>query len=254
VWPMLAGDPLFEVVRRNDKDRFIACLFAPVEKQGALFSLLAFNAEIERIRSTVSEPQIGEIRLQWWHDSISGIYRNEPQDHPIAAALAKTIADAALPQQPLHNLIDAHQFDLYADRMPGLSDVEGYFGDTSAALIQLSCLILSQDEAFQAATCAGYSGVAYGLTRVLAAAPLHRNMFPKGLTVDDLVAHAEKRAAEAEQAYKQVPQSLQPAFLAARLAPLYLRYARKALNSVEASGFIVPQWHRQWTLWRLSKS
>jgi phytoene synthase len=39
-----------ELVRKADRDRFLATLFAPEEHRGALAALYAFNIEVSRVR------------------------------------------------------------------------------------------------------------------------------------------------------------------------------------------------------------
>jgi phytoene synthase len=58
------------IVRAADKDRFLATLFAPANRRGALFALYAFNVEVARVREVAREPMAGEIRLQWWRDAL----------------------------------------------------------------------------------------------------------------------------------------------------------------------------------------
>ena len=43
------------LVRAADRDRFLATLFAPRERRGALFALYAFNVEIARVREVVRD-------------------------------------------------------------------------------------------------------------------------------------------------------------------------------------------------------
>lgn len=57
-------------LRDTDRDRYLACLLAPADKQRPLAALYAFNAEIAQIRDLVHEPIPGEIRMQWWRDLI----------------------------------------------------------------------------------------------------------------------------------------------------------------------------------------
>ncbi len=45
-----------QFVRRFDKDRYSACLFALPERRKHLFALYAFAAEIARVREIVSDP------------------------------------------------------------------------------------------------------------------------------------------------------------------------------------------------------
>ena len=132
-----------QLVREGDKDRFLAALFAPADKRGALFALYAFNLEVARVREAVREAMAGEIRLQWWRDAIeSG--GGEASAHPVAAALRETIARFDLPVAPLIDLIEARSFDLYDDPMPNSAALEGYAVKTSSALIGLAASILEQ--------------------------------------------------------------------------------------------------------------
>ena len=61
-----------ELVRKVDRDRFIAALFAPPQHRGALHALYAFNAEVTRVRDVAHAALPGEIRLQWWSEVIDG--------------------------------------------------------------------------------------------------------------------------------------------------------------------------------------
>src|SRR5208337_2756655 len=103
------------LVRAADKDRFLASLFAPVDRRRDLLALYAFNVEIGRVRELAREPMPGEIRLQWWRDALAGRGHGGVAGHPVVAALGETIARCALPVEPLVGLIDAHAFDLYDD-------------------------------------------------------------------------------------------------------------------------------------------
>lgn len=212
-----------ELVAKADKDRYLSCLYAPAAKRPHLFALYAFNIEITRIRESVSEPQIGLVRQQWWLDTIEGIYAGTTQDHPVAQALARAIEAANLPKQPLSGLIIAHELDLYDDPFPSLNDLEGYLGETSSALIQMACLILGSS----APEAAGLAGVAFGIAKML---PDQRA--PKDI---DLKAHARKRLAEARAI--GIPPLALPAFLPASLTELYLDHPTTS------------QFRRQITLW-----
>ena len=125
-------------MREADPDRYWASLFAPADKRPHLYALYAFNFEIARVRESVREALVGEIRLQWWRDALQGEARGDVRANPIAAALDDTIVQFRLPRQSLVDLIDARIFDLYDDPMPSLNDLEGYCGETSSSLIQLS--------------------------------------------------------------------------------------------------------------------
>jgi phytoene synthase len=234
-----------EAARAGDKDFFLAALFAPEEKQPHLFALQAFAAELARIPTLVSEPQIGEIRLQWWADTLE-----QPEGgqggHPVAAVLMKAVRTSGLPLQPLQQMIEARRFDLYADRMPDVTSLEAHFGETVSALIQLECLVLDAPAAPRAAEAAGFAGVALGLARGLLK-PERDKLIPVGSTAPEMQELAARRLAQARVAVAQLPQSLLPAFLPVATTELYLAAARDGRPQVM-------QWRRQWRIWRAAKS
>jgi 15-cis-phytoene synthase len=231
-----------DIVRSGDKDTFLSILFAPAETQPHLFALHAFVVEVARIPQLVSEPQIGEIRLQWWADTLTSISQGIAQDHPVAKALAETIAAHTLPIAPLAAHVEARRFDLYADKLPSLNDLEGHCGEIRSALFQLACTILDPVAAPQAAEASGLAGVAFEISRCMLS-PAAGKWVPEGSSVADVLELAERRRAEAALAIAKLPASLRPVFLPQALVPLYLNYAR-------AGKFSVPQWRRQWRLWR----
>src|SRR3546814_15149921 len=74
-------------VRRQDPDRWLTALFAPDARRPALLALYAFNAEIARAREAVSQPMIGQIRLQWWREDWEGMEAGGVRAHPVVLAL-----------------------------------------------------------------------------------------------------------------------------------------------------------------------
>lgn len=235
-----------EILRAQDRDRFISTLFAPDEKRAHLEALYAFNAEICRVRDAVTEPQLGLIRLQWWRGTIEGIYEGHTTSgHPVAEALAGAIAEGGLPKQALLDLVTAHEFDLFQDRMPGLTEFEAYLGETHSRLIQMAAMILDRDAASKASEAAGLYGVAQGVALILGDLR-HRDPFlPEGMDVKAALAHAEKRLSEAEALRPNLPKSVLPAFLPAGLTATYL----KRLKSAPGQPLAVSPLKRQLVLW-----
>src|SRR5713101_6422739 len=89
--------PLAALVRRHDRDRYQTALFAPADRREALFALYAFNYEIARVREIVTQPMLGEIRLQWWREAVAAAYAGAPpRQHEVVAPLAALIAEHAL--------------------------------------------------------------------------------------------------------------------------------------------------------------
>jgi 15-cis-phytoene synthase len=270
----------FDVVRLNDRDRYLAGLFAPEKKRADLFALYAFNAEIARIRASVSEAHLGEIRLQWWLDTIDAIYHGDTQQHPVAIALARAIANADLPKHAFQALLKAHIFDFYSDTMPTIVDVEGYLGETSAALIQLASLILAGHDGLENAEVAGLAGVAYGMAELLCALPQHQRLLQCFIPADflsrrDLTAttlydsahsvaaslviaemreKARERLLQARKMAWTIKEAAQPAFLHVALTQPYLEKIAKRGVAVLRLGGNISQIRKQWVLWQAAKT
>src|SRR5690606_14155565 len=97
-------------------------LYAPGEKRDALAALYLFNAEIAAIRDRAREPLPGEMRIQWWRDTLEA-GEAAAAGHPVAEALTRAISAYRLPLDAFERYLDARIFDLYDDPMPSRSDL-----------------------------------------------------------------------------------------------------------------------------------
>ncbi len=57
------------LLESDDPDRFYAVRYAPAAARDVQIALGAWRVEQRRIPKAVSEPGLGEIRLQWWRDA-----------------------------------------------------------------------------------------------------------------------------------------------------------------------------------------
>ncbi len=78
-----------DLVRAGDQDRYWSALLAPEPARGDLLALYAFHLELARIPGQISQPQLGEIRLQWWRDALAAALSGEDADHPVLIALVE---------------------------------------------------------------------------------------------------------------------------------------------------------------------
>ena len=159
-------------MRALDRDRYLAALFAPADRRADLFALYAFNIEIAGVREAVSEPMLGEIRLQWWREAIAAIHDGAPGPHPVALALAQAVAAHRLPRAALDTMIDARGFDLDDTPPATLAALEDYAAGTAAALCRLALCALGADTD-DATRAAHHAGIAWALTGLLRAIPFH---------------------------------------------------------------------------------
>ncbi len=263
------------LVREGDKDRFLATLFAPQKYRRALYALYAFNLEVARTRETAHDPMPGEIRLQWWRDVLGGVGRGDVAANPVAAALRDTVVRFRLPPKMLADLIDARSFDLYDEPMAGLADLERYAVRTSAAVIDLAARILSDGRDSGLGDLAGHTGIAYAIAGLLRALPVHAargqcyvpaDLLQRyGARLEDVRAgttslelraalaelrlRARQHLAVARRLMAELPPELAPALLpVALVGPLLKRMERRRYNPFKAAD--MPQWRRQWILWR----
>lgn len=269
-----------DLVRAGDKDRFLASLFAPENKRRYLHALYAFNIEVSRIPEQVSDPAAGEIRYQWWLDTIDGIYHGEVSPHPVAQSLAAAIEAGDLPKHALQNLVKAKIFDLYSDPVPSLLDLEGYLGETSSALIQMASLILGREQALESAEAAGLAGVAYGLAGIMRSLPRHRamgrcyvpvdllkqrqanvadvladdNNAAVGIVLSELRLKIKERLEQAQRMAWTIKPDVMPAYLHVALTQGYLAKLDTQRETVLKSGAEVSRWRKQWILWKAAKT
>jgi NADH dehydrogenase [ubiquinone] 1 alpha subcomplex assembly factor 6 len=266
--------PAGRLVRQHDRDRFLTALFAPAAQREALFALFAFNYEIAKTREVVSEPALGDIRLQWWREGIGAIYAGSPAPrHEVIEPLARAIRDHGLSREHFDALIDARAFD-FTDMAPAsLVALEAYAEATSGRLVWLALEVLG--ERGDAAWLAGRSiGIAYALAGLLRAVPFHartkRRYLPDELcaavgmsverelfelrsspglrqVVEQVATRAEAHLADARALRRQVPGQAMPALLPAVLADADLARLAHAGYDPLALPLADP-----WRSWRLA--
>ena len=162
-------------VRRHDWDRFLCTLFAPVNMREDLFTLLAFNSELARNREMVTDPLIGEMRLQWWRDNIERVYNgslNKVSGHYIMEYLPDIIRSRDLSKNLFYQLIEARLMDLSDQPPANMSDLLDYTKSTSSILNLLQLEILGCRKDFE--SYAEALGTAWALTGLMLAVPALR--------------------------------------------------------------------------------
>ena len=143
----------------------------PGRRRDALYALYAFNLETAKTAEVVSEPLLGEIRLQWWRDAIDGIYEGSVREHPVLAALAEAIGTWGLERSRFHAILDGRAADLRDRPFDDLDALEKYVVETAVPLIELACQALgAEDEGNM--RLAREAGLGLGLAGVLRAIPV----------------------------------------------------------------------------------
>lgn len=60
--------------RARDYEGYLSVPFFPAELRNSQYAVRAFNVELASIRESVSKPEIGKMRMQFWKDTIDKIY------------------------------------------------------------------------------------------------------------------------------------------------------------------------------------
>jgi 15-cis-phytoene synthase len=265
------------LVREADQDRFFATLFAPASHRAPLFALYAFNAEIAGVRERAREPLPGEIRLQWWREVFAGTREGEAAAHPVTFALLETVRRFRLPVSALSDLVEARSFDLYDEPMATIAELERYVSRTSATVLELAARILRDGIDPAIAELARHAGAAHAITsllRLLAVHAVRRQLYvplevlrrhgvdPESVfsrtdtpqlhaALADMRELCRRHLAHARTLIAAAPREIGPALLPVALAEPMLRRTERASNPFDATE--MPQWRRQWTLWRAAR-
>jgi phytoene synthase len=227
-----------KLLRDEDKDRYLATLFAPADVRPALFALYAFDLETAHVALRVREPLAGEIRLQWWHDALTGQTPEQTAGNPVAAAFAETMQRYSLPLKDVQALIDARRSRLYEEPLAGLDMLADFARRTAGTVFSLAAHILN----------GGASAAADRLADAAALAAVVDAEVGSHDYADDVLSAARDSLDQARGLIGSVPDHTLPAFL-----PLALVNARLVLIQGKHSPDI-PQWRKQWILWRASKN
>ena len=246
--------PLAAMVRRHDRDRYQTVLFAAAGRREALFALYAFNYEVARVREAVTQPMLGQIRLQWWREAVDQAFSGAtPRRHDVAEPLAALIRNFAPSRDCFDRLIDARERDLSDEPPASMAELEDYAEASSATLVRLALEILGGRGAAAVEAARGV-GVGYALSGLLRAMPFHaragRCYIPADIAqraaldpqdyaaaratpalraaVTEIAADAHLHLAAARRTRAAVPRGATAALLPAVVADRYLRRLRQA--------------------------
>jgi phytoene synthase len=261
------------LLRARDRDLWLACLFAPPDARKHIHAFYAFAQEAADVSTKVTQPLLGEMRLQWWVDALeAGAAQGEgARANPLADALIDTIERFALPRKEFIALAEAHVFDLYDDRMPSWSALDDYCRATSSAPMRWAACVLGADLSAPSARAFDEAGVALGLTRIaraIAERPGEEKFLPDEAfarygdpdarranlrpALSEMRALAQSHYDEARRLSVELG-TARAALLPAATAPLYLeRLARSDYDPDRPPADPSPL-RRQWRIWRASR-
>jgi NADH dehydrogenase [ubiquinone] 1 alpha subcomplex assembly factor 6 len=116
---------LLAELRAKDYPRYAVCLFAPEAKRADLAALFLLNAELAQIHTQVTEPLLGQIRLQWWQDGLAALGTPQQPPHRLFSQLASW-QQRGHDLAPLEQLLTARAADLLPAPFPDLAAYHNY--------------------------------------------------------------------------------------------------------------------------------
>jgi 15-cis-phytoene synthase len=267
-----------ELVRSQDFGRYASALFVPAPQRRGLLALYAFNIEVSRVYAQVSQPLPGEMRLQWWTDTLEGIAHGGVEGNPVAAELMFAVRTWDLPLERLSRLIDEHQFDLYNDPMPTMAALESYITDTTGVLFSLGAAVAGW-QSDEIEHLARHAGLAQGIAQVIADLPLHsarrqllvpshvlerhgsgmEEVFAGRQTpqlraaLNQLIGEAQGHLTTARTLLRNAPPEVRPVFLSLALVERDLVLMSRA-DTDPFTRRTISRLRTLWTLWRASRS
>ena len=81
-------------LKARDRDRWLACLYAPASARPGLIALMALDLELAQLVVTTTEPMLGEIRLAWWRERLEELDAGKVPAQPLLAALKAHVLPA----------------------------------------------------------------------------------------------------------------------------------------------------------------
>lgn len=82
-------------IRQSDYNAYLIRRFVPKFRQDAYDALRAFNLELVRLPELVSNPTIGQMRMQFWRDAVNNTFAGRPPKEPIMILLHKVLTELA---------------------------------------------------------------------------------------------------------------------------------------------------------------
>ncbi len=212
--PTQSHEHCSSLVRAQDEDRWLAAQYATPPLQDALLALAALRIELRRIPSLVSEPPLGEIRLQWWREGLEAIHEGgPPRAHPVLEAAASTMLGEKRWSGELDSVIDACSRPLYGEGYSSAEDLAGWFLETDGALDRLGANMAGAEAAL--ASVVAKAGAAFAMARE------GRMLAPK--LAEEISGHASRLYNDAAPVLAKAPSDVAPSLLHLSLTPLYLR-------------------------------
>lgn len=100
----------------SDPERRMILAYAPTAAAGkGLAALLALDDKLAETVRTTSEPMLGQIRLQWWHDALIALDTAPPPPEPVLQSIARDVLRMGLAGSMVAGIAQAWQALMQAE-------------------------------------------------------------------------------------------------------------------------------------------
>lgn len=161
------------LVQKYDSPSYTLSHFIQPHALPAYLAIRAFNIEISRIPDIVSNTTIGQMRHQFWKDTINKTFDGNPPEEPVAILLASYVHDTGIRMNKtwFQKIISAREQALLRPGFTNLSALETYAESTYSTLLYLTLSALPLNS-LTADHVASHVGKAAGIAAVLRGVPL----------------------------------------------------------------------------------
>lgn len=203
-----------DIVRERDEDRWLAAQYASAPLRRKLLALYAFHAELRRVPSMVSEPPLGEIRLQWWRDVLEEIRAGKPpRAHPVVEEIARAGLSSPNNEALIAEAIEANARPLYGEPFSTMDELEEWLGQADGAVDAIAALLSGGEKTF--AKSVQRAGAGFAMARE------GRTLAPR--LKDEIRTRCIQIAKSAEGELRSAPTTIVPAILHLALTKPYAR-------------------------------
>jgi phytoene synthase len=176
---------------RAEPDRFLSALLAPPEARRRLIAFYAFAHVLSRVPSQVSEPMLGEIRLQWWREALDRLAGGHVDAHPVLEGLHESGALTAIGPDCLGALVEGWSAGLYPEELTREGAYEAYRRATGGGAMRAALRAAAGGPAEDTLEdWAMRAGTVHGVWRDLAALPLSLAEGQPSLPLESLIGYS----------------------------------------------------------------
>jgi phytoene synthase len=174
---------------------YYSFLFLSPERRRAITALYAFCREVDDVVDECTDVGVARAKLAWWREEVRKVYHGKPQ-HPVARALAETVASYGIEESELGEIIEGMAMDLEYNAYPDFDALKVYCHRVAGVVGQLSARIFGYRDP-RTAEYAEQLGIALQLTHIVRDVgkdalrgriylPLHE-LAEHGVTSDDIL-------------------------------------------------------------------